>query len=139
MIILDTNVISEPLRPSPDAHVTAWLDRQSLETLFITATTLAEVLLGVAQLPDGKRKFGLAQAVAEHLVPRFASRILPFDAPAARAYATMMAQTRRAGHAISVSDGQIAAIALHHGFTVATRDTAPFLAAGVAVINPWFD
>ena len=137
MIILDTNVISEPLRPAPDRLVTAWLDRQATETLFLTSTSLSELLVGLELLPPGKRRNGLTAAMSELLLTVFAHRILPFDEKAARAYAPTMVRAQSAGHTISVGDGQIAAIAATHGFSVATRDTRPFAAAGAPVINPW--
>lgn len=137
MIILDTNVISEPLKPNANPAVQAWLDRQAAETLYMTATSLSELLVGVAILPDSKRKAGLDAALSELLTNLFASRILAFDQQAAIAYALLISRARAAGRHISVADGQIAAIASAHGFAVATRDTAPFVAAGVSVIDPW--
>ncbi len=137
MIILDTNVISEPLKPHTDPVVQAWLDRQAKQELFLTAPTLMEVLLGIALLPEGRRKRGTALATEELLLRFFADRFLAFDRPAAVAYAELARSAKSKGFAISVTDCQIAAIAAVHGFAVATRDTAPFLAAGVAVVNPW--
>lgn len=137
MIVLDTNVVSEPMRLHGNPAVAAWLDRQAAETLYLTATSLSELLLGVEILPDGKRKEGLDAALRE-LMPRlFGSRILPFDEQAAMAYAPLVGRARAVGRPIAVADAQIAAIAAVHGFAVATRDTAPFAAAGVPVINPW--
>lgn len=137
MIILDTNVVSEPMRPVSDPAVQAWLDRQAAETLFLTATGLSELLLGVEILPDGKRKQGLGAALAELVAALFEGRILPFDQQAAMHYAPIVSRARAEGQSISFADGQIAAIAAAHGLTVATRDTAPFKAAGVPVVNPW--
>lgn len=137
MIVLDTNVVSEPMRPAGNPAVQTWLDEQVAETLYLTATSLSELLLGVEMLPDGRRKEGLGAALAELVATLFESRVLPFDRHAATVYAPLVARTRAKGHALSVADGQIAAIAAAHGFTVATRDTAPFEAAGVPVINPW--
>ena len=137
MIILDTNIISEPLKPNANPAVQAWLDRQAAETLYLTATSLSELLVGVAILPKSKRKTGLDTALSELLANLFGSRILAFDQRAAVAYAPLVSRARSAGRYISVADGQIAAIASVHGFTVATRDTAPFVAAGVPIINPW--
>ena len=119
------------------AAVEAWLDRQAAETLYLTATSLSELLVGIEILPDGKRKEGLYDALSELLVQLFESRILPFDQQAAMAYAPLVGHARARGCPISVADGQIAALAAVHGFTVATRNTAPFAAAGVPVINPW--
>jgi toxin FitB len=137
MIVLDTNVVSEPMRRDRDPAVQAWLDQQVAESLYLTATSLSELLLGIEILPDGKRKKGLAAALGELLAMLFGPRILPFDQQAAIVYAPLVRRARVGGRPISVADGQIAAIAATHGFTVATRDTAPFVAAGVPVVNPW--
>jgi predicted nucleic acid-binding protein len=137
MIVLDTNVISEPMKPHGHPSVQAWLDRQVAETLYLTTTSLAELLLGIEIMPDGKRKEGLAAALTELLAALFGSRVLPFDQQAALAYAPLVSRARASGTTISVADGQVAAIAAAHQFTVATRDTAPFVAAGVSVINLW--
>lgn len=137
MIILDTNVVSEPMKPGGHRGVQTWLDDQIAETLYITSISLSELLLGVEVLPDGKRKAGLGAALSDLLSTLFGARVLPFDQQAAMTYARCVNQARAAGRAISMADGQIAAIAAVHGFTVATRDTAPFAAAGVPVVNPW--
>ena len=137
MIILDTNVVSEPMRANANPAVHAWLDRQIAETLFLTTTSLSELLVGIELLPSGRRRGGLASALAEILEKLFGARILPFDRTAAVAYVPLIGKARNAGRTVSVGDAQIAAIATVHGFTVATRDTEPFLAAGVPVINPW--
>ena len=102
-----------------------------------SAISISELLLGVELLPDGQRKEGLAAALSELLVTLFGDRVLSFDLDAAAMYAARISKARAAGRAISMADGQIAAIAAVHGFTVATRDTAPFVAAGVPVVNPW--
>jgi len=137
MILLDTNVVSEPLRQAPDARVIEWIDAQPMETLFLSAITVAELRAGVALLPAGKRRTGLQQNLEKRVLPLFAGRVLPFDLACTTAYAELMAKTRKAGLAIATADGYIAAIALANRFEVATRDTGPFAAAGVAVINPW--
>ena len=137
MIILDTNVVSEPMKPNGNPAVQAWLDQQTAETLYLTTTSLSELLVGIEFLPEGKRKEGLDAALNNLLEQLFGSRILPFDSQAARAYAPLIGRAKTNGCAISVADGQIAAIASVHGFTVATRDTAPFIATGVPIINPW--
>ena len=137
MIILDTNVISEPLKPGADPAVTRWLDAQDPETLFLTATVLSEVLIGIALLPAGKRKNGMAQAMHALQLRLFADRFLSFDRDAAIAFALAGSHAAAKGYSISTADCQIAAIAAVHGFTVATRDTAPFLAVGIPIINPW--
>lgn len=137
MILLDTNVVSEPLRPAPDARVTVWIDAQALETLFLSAITVAELRAGLALLPAGKRRTGSQESLETGVLPLFSGRVLPFDLGCTRAYAELVAKARAAGLAIASADGYIAAIAATNGLTVATRDTSPFEAAGVAVINPW--
>jgi predicted nucleic acid-binding protein len=137
MIILDTNVISEPMKARADPAVEAWLDRQAAETLYLTATNLSELLFGIEVLPDGRRKRGMATAMQELLAGLFGTRFLDFDREAAVAYAFLVSRAMAKGFTISVADGQIAAIAAVHGFTIATRDAAPFLAAGVPIVNPW--
>src|ERR1700679_1735819 len=125
------------MKPRGYRGVQDWLDDQLAETLYLTSISLSELLLGVEVLPDGKRKAGLAAALGDFLSTFFGARVLPFDQQADTMYAARVSQARAAGRAISAADGQIAAIAAVHGFTVATRDTAPFVAAGVPVINPW--
>jgi len=137
MIILDTNVISEPLKPLASQAVIQWLDAQDPETLFLTATVLSEVLVGIALLPTEKRKRGMELAMQSLQTKLFAGRFLSFDREAAIAFALLGSRAAAKGYAVSVADCQIAAIAAVHGFSVATRDTAPFAAAGVPVINPW--
>ena len=137
MIVLGTNVISEPLKPRADPRVIRWLDAQEPETLYLTATTLSEVLIGIALLPAGKRKRGMELAMQTLLTKLFAGRFLSFDREAAIAFALLESRAAARGYSISVADCQIAAISAVHGFAVATRDTAPFSAAGVPVINPW--
>jgi toxin FitB len=139
VIVLDTNVVSEPMKPDGSPAVLDWLDRQSTQTLFLTTPSLAELLVGIQVLPAGRRKAGLAAALTQLMAQLFDERILPFDQQAAEMYATLVSRARKAGCAISVADAQIGAIAVVQGFTVATRDTAPFTAAGVPVINPWID
>lgn len=137
MILLDTNVVSEPLRQAPAPQVIAWLDAQALGTLFLSAITVAELRAGIALLPPGRRRSGLQDKLEQRVLPLFASRMLAFDLTCTQPYAELMAQARRAGLAISTADGYIAAIAAAHRLAVATRDTRPCEAAGVAVIDPW--
>jgi len=125
------------MKPDGAHAVQYWLDEQIAETLYLTSVSLSELLLGVELLPSGKRKVGLAAALSELLSTLFGTRILPFDQQAATLYASRVSSARAKGQAISMADGQIAAIAAVHGFTVATRDVAPFVAAGVPVVNPW--
>jgi toxin FitB len=137
MILLDTNVVSEPLRPAPNARVIAWIDAQALETLFLSAITVAELRAGVALLPAGKCRTNLQDSLETQVLPLFAGRVLPFDLACTQAYAQLMAKARAAGLAVASADGYIAAIAAANGLAVATRDIWPFKAAGVAVIDPW--
>jgi toxin FitB len=137
VILLDTNVVSEPLRAAPDARVIEWIDAQPLETLFLSAITVAELRAGVALLPAGKRRAGLNESLEKQVLPLFAGRVLAFDLACTQAYAKLMSAARAAGLAIASADGYIAAIAAANGLAVATRDMSPFKAAGVAVIDPW--
>ncbi|MBA4788627.1 MAG: type II toxin-antitoxin system VapC family toxin [Rhizobiales bacterium] len=136
MILLDTNVISEAMKPIPDDAVRAWLDEQAAETLYLSSVTIAELLFGIGALPAGKRKDRLTEAL-DGVIELFADRVLPFDIAAARHYAGLAVKARAAGKGFPTPDGYIAAIAASRGFTAATRDTSAFDAAGVAVINPW--
>jgi len=136
MIVLDTNVVSEAMKPSSDPAVSAWLNEQVAETLYLSSVTLAELLYGIGTLPAGRRKDALAGTL-DGLLELFDKRVLPFDADAARCYAQLATKARAAGKGFPTLDGYIAAIAVANGFSVATRDTSPFKAAGVAVINPW--
>lgn len=137
MILLDTNVVSEPLRQAPDPRVVEWIDAQPMETLFLSAITVAELRAGVAQLPSGKRRTGLQQNLERRLLPLFAGRVLPFDLACTQAYAELMAKARTKGLAIATADGYIAAIAAANKFAVATRDPSAFEASATEVINPW--
>jgi predicted nucleic acid-binding protein len=137
VIILDTNVVSEPLRSNPDPAVVAWIDAQVIETLYLSTITVTELHYGIAVLPDGKKKDGLRMSLNERILPLFQSRILPFDMEAAVICADLRARARAAGHGIGTADSYIAGIAAAKGLTVATRDTQPFEATGVSVINPW--
>src|SRR5690554_3406173 len=137
MILLDTNVISEPLRREPEPGVIEWIDAQALETLYLSAITVAELRSGIALLPAGKRRTGLLENLERRVLPLFAGRVLPFDLPCTQTYAELIAKAQKAGLAIAAADGFIAATAAANGLAVATRDTGPFEAAGVEVINPW--
>lgn len=138
MIILDTNVLSEPLRPDPDQRVVQWLDAQIAETLFLTTVTIAELRYGIAALPAGKRRTTLADRFESVILPLFSGRVLDFDEPATREYATLRARARQRDLAMGDFDVLIASIANAHTFGVASRDVAPFEAAGVReVINPF--
>ncbi|MCF8212039.1 MAG: type II toxin-antitoxin system VapC family toxin [Rhodoferax sp.] len=137
MILLDTNVVSEPLKLTGDAGVLTWLDAQIVETLYLSAISLAELRFGIAALAPGKRRDTLHTSLEQRILPLFVGRILPFDAAASEAYTVLRARARVQGKAIAPADGYIAATASSHGLIVATRDTSPFEAAGLTVINPW--
>lgn len=136
MIILDTNVISEAMKPEPDSSVRAWLNEQIAEALYLSSVTLVELLFGIAALLTGKRK-ELLELALESLMRLFRDRFLSFDIDAARRYAELALRAKTCGRGFSTPDGYIAAIAASRGFIVAPHDTAPFEAAGVSVINPW--
>ena len=137
MIVLDTNVVSEVVKVGRSSAVVTWLDEMPADNLYLTAVSLSELCIGVEILPSGKRKSALKTDLGDLLGKLFGSRVLSFDQDAAIAYGALVGKARRAGKSVSMPDGQIASIAAVHGFTVATRDTAPFLALGVAVLNPW--
>ncbi len=136
MIVLDTNVVSEAMKPEPNPGVQAWLDEQAAETLYLSSVTIAELLFGIGALAAGRRR-DMLTATLDGLLELFDGRILPFDLSAARHYADLAVKARNAGKGFPTPDGYIAAIAVAYGFTVATRDTCAFDAAGVAVIDPW--
>lgn len=137
MILLDTNILSELMRPVPDASVERWLADQPAASVFISAITEAELRYGLAILPIGKRRSGLTAVMQDMLAEDFNGRILPFDSPAAVAFAEIAADRRHAGRPISQADAQIAAIARSRGATIATRNVLDFEECGIRVINPW--
>ena len=137
MIVLDTNVVSELLRPAPATQVEAWLSAQDGAEVYFTAVGEAELRHGVAILPAGKRRTALAKAIEGILEEDFRDRILPFDRAAASAYAAIAAKRRAAGRPISQFDCQIAAIARAHEAAVATRNTGDYEGCGIEVIDPW--
>lgn len=137
MILVDTNVISEPWKPTPDERVLAWIDAQAIETLYLSAITVAELRFGIAAMPIGRKRTTLHNRLEREVLPLFQGRVLSFDLEATRAYADLMAQAKISGRAIGKADGYIAATAAARGFTVATRDASPFAAAGLKTINPW--
>lgn len=137
MIVLDTNVLSELWRVEPNPNVLAWIDGQAVETLYLSAITVAELRYGLAAMSKGKRRTIYQERLEREVLPAFDGRVLSFDLAASATYAALMARARAAGKAIGNADGYIAAIAAAQGFAVATRDTGPFSAAGVAVVNPW--
>ncbi|MBV9993156.1 MAG: type II toxin-antitoxin system VapC family toxin [Alphaproteobacteria bacterium] len=137
MIILDTNVLSEPARPRPSEAVIGWLNAQARADVFTTAVTEAEILLRVELMPAGRRRNTLTEQVRRTFDEDFHGRVLPFDSVAARAYATLVASRQKAGKPLQDADAQIAAIALSRGASVATRNVGHFSGCGLDIINPW--
>lgn len=137
MIVIDTNVLSELLKREPDQNVKSWMSRQPMTSVFTTTVTQAEILYGVALLPDGKRKNKLMGAVQILFSKRFMGRILPFDIEAAMDYAEIASLRRASGIPISQFDAQIAAITRTRGASLVTRNSDDFRDCGIKVINPW--
>ena len=137
MIVLDTNVLSELMRPRPAQTVVAWIAAQPAASLFTTAIAQAEILYGVALLPAGRRRNGLAATVDAIFELDLAGRVLPFDSAAAREFAVIAASGRQMGRPMAQADAQIAAIALSRGAQLATRNVADFEHRGIRVIDPW--
>jgi predicted nucleic acid-binding protein len=137
MILLDTNVISEPLKLLPSRKVVDWLDAQTPDTLYLSATAYAESLTGFERMPEGRRKTDLVAAFSRLIVAVIGDRVIAFDQTSAAVHAKLMAEAGAKGVTVSFADCQIAAVAKLHDLTVATRDTGPFLAMGVRVIDPW--
>ena len=136
MILLDTNVVSEAMKPEPDPAVRRWLDEQAAETLYLSSVTIAEMMFGIGALPKGNRKEKLATAL-EAVLELFGDRILAFDTNAARHYSDLAVKARASGKGFPTPDGYIAAIAASQDFVVASRDASAFRAAGLTVIDPW--
>jgi toxin FitB len=137
VIVLDTNVVSELMRKAPEPRVVSWVDRFSASDVLVTAVTAAELMYGVARLPDGRRKRELHIKVEGLLTEDFANQILPFDALAALHYADIVASRERGGRPISMADAQIAAICRNLSAGLATRNVDDFVATGIDAVNPW--
>jgi predicted nucleic acid-binding protein len=137
MILVDTNVVSEAMRPRPDLAVAAWFDAQPWDSLYLCTPVLAELRFGVEKLPEGRRKQVLASAVDHIQNDLYGGRILSFDPHAATQYAVLAATRQRQGRRIDPVDAFIAAIAAVHRATVATRDVEGFLGMGIEVVNPF--
>ena len=137
MIVIDTNVLSELMRAEPDAAVLDWFGQEPPAGLFTTTVSQAEILYGLALLPEGKRRDGLQDAATAMFQEDFVGRILPFDSDAARAYAAIAAGRKAAGQPISQFDAQIAGIVQSRGARLATRNVADFAGCGIMVVNPW--
>jgi len=137
VIVLDTKVLSETLRPAPADSVSRWMKEQPSTSLFTTTICEAEIFYGLALMPGGRRRARLEEAVAAIFEEEFAERILPFDSAAARAFAPIAARRRRLGRPITEFDAQIAAIAHSRGATLATRNVEDFVDCGIKVVSPW--
>ena len=137
MVVLDTNVVSELMRPAPNPLIASWVAEQATSSLHLTAVTEAELRFGLSIMPSGKRRDGFAAGLERMLRTGFANRVLPFDSDAARAYAEIAAARRASGRPVSQSDCQIAAIVRSRGMTVATRNVGDFTDTGIDVIDPW--
>ncbi len=137
MLVLDTNLVSELMRPQPEAAVLAWVGAQPMKEMAITAVSSMEIRFGIHILPEGRRRAELDRKFSELIAQGFAGRILPFDGQAGEACADIRAMRQRSGRRISTEDAMIAAIAKVHGGTVVTRDANGFTGCGVPVINPW--
>lgn len=137
MILVDTNVVSELMRPKPAPEVLAWFAGQDVPALFLSTISEAELRAGAAYLPAGRRRDSLVAAIDAMVAEDFAGRVLAFDSAAARSYAVIAASRRAAGRPIAEADCQIAAIAHAHGAAVATRNVADFLGCSLTVIDPW--
>jgi predicted nucleic acid-binding protein len=137
VIILDTNVISEPLKPGPDPAVIRWLDRQSPATLYVTTISQAELLAGVSALPAGRRRTELRKLIDKEIGVLFADRVLPFGERSAEAYAQVVPAANAAGNPIDFADAAIGAIAIEHNYILATRNVADFKGTSVKLLNPW--
>jgi predicted nucleic acid-binding protein len=137
MIVLDTNVLSELMKPAPNPEVVRWVDAQEPRDVAVTAVTMAEILHGVARLPEGKRKAALLELAADLFSEEFAERVLPFDGVAATYYADLVVTRERVGRPVSMADAQIAAICLSHEALLATRNTRDFEGVAIPLVNPW--
>ncbi len=137
MFLLDTNVISETFRPTPEPRIGRWMTAIPIDRLFVSSITIAELLYGLAIMPDGKRKHALGSVFQTFLTERIVTPIQSFDDRDASAYASISARRRRMGRELREFDAQIAAIALTRGFAVATRNVRDFEHCGIEIINPW--
>lgn len=135
--LLDTDVLSEMLRAVPNPAVRSWLAARPPESLYVSAVTQAEMLLGARLLPVGKRRQALERALSAMFEEDFAQRILPFDGAAVAAYVDVVSSRHAAGLPIAQFDAQIAAIALRHGDKLATRNVRDFENCGLSLVDPW--
>jgi predicted nucleic acid-binding protein len=137
VIIVDTNVVAEVMRPSPAPAVVAWFNAQSSASLFLTAITVGEIRYGLRIMPKGQRRQTIERGFDQIIATAFAGRILAFDEHAAAHYGEVMGRRQEIGRPLSVPDGQIAALARLHSFAVATRTVRDFLDCGIELVNPF--
>lgn len=137
MIILDTNVVSEPLKLKPETAVVDWLNAQEPQTLYLTTINLAELLAAAEIMPTGRKRTALKVAIEANVLPLFEGRILQFDNKAAEAFAKINAKVQSNGGTISFADCAIAAVAQSNGFALATRNVRDFKNTGIEMLNPW--
>lgn len=136
-LLLDTNVLSEVTRPAPDSRVLNWLDGLDEDRTFISVVSIAEIRRGVALMDEGRKREALAEWLAQDLPQRFAHRVLPVDEPVALAWGDLMGLAKRRGRGLSSMDGLIAATAIGHELTLATRNTKDFEGFGIELLDPW--
>ena len=139
MLVVDTNVLSALMRPKPDTVIASWTAARATSSMHLTAVSEAELRFGLAVMPPGRRRDGLAAGLERMLRTGFANRVLPFDSAAASAYAEIVAARRAMGRPMPEADCQIAAIARSRGMAVVTRNVRDFADAGIDVIDPWTD
>lgn len=137
MIVLDTNVVSEPLKLKPDTEVMRWLSAQAPESLFVTTITVTEMLTGVEKMPKGRKRDALRLALVEQVLPLFSGRVLGFDMESATAFSKVIVAANSVGNDIDFPDAAIAAIAVAKRFHLATRNVRDFRGTEVAILNPW--
>jgi predicted nucleic acid-binding protein len=137
VIILDTNIISEMMKPLPSQELLSWMDRQATDILYLTSISIAEIMYGLGVLPKGKRRSDLEQAFSSVKKEAFMGRILSFDEKSADFYGELMGNSKMKGRVMSFCDGQIAAIVKQHGFCLATRNIKDFSHCGIMLINPF--
>jgi hypothetical protein len=137
MILLDTNVISETMRERPNPAVSAWIDAQPRKELWTASVVIAELLAGIETMPAGRKQQGLRDAIEDMVLDDFYGQIFPFNVPAARRYAQILATRQKMGRPIREMDAQIAAIACVHGTTLVTRDVDDFAGCNLTIVNPW--
>lgn len=135
--VLDTNVLSERLKPAPNEQVALWMDSQPAGTLYLATIVIGEIAAGIEALAAGRRRARLEWWLSDELIPSFRGQVLLFDEPAALEFGRLKAKSQRAGRPATIADAQIAAVAAVHGLAVATRDVADFAGFSVPLVNPW--